>query len=363
MIKIKIDEKSLFYGVYNDYKKGQTATVSTPINQSKDPNKWHKDIISLFSTNLDIGNIPEDLLNKCLNKTTAKANSKINLFYSFDNLYVDGEKLDVDCSFGIYVKEETDQFIIKRDGTIAKNTHLGRQKLHYPISLRYSGFGLNINNSKVLKTILELNGGFAFIVREFEIDPEKKSLNFITSMIGLIGIPLSNIFKIKKGVGKKLLINEIDLEEPDEFNVPASSFLSKIKIGKVADSFFEELNKVRVENGKIGEMYAYDHIKEIISEYVENVVHVSKEFPSSPYDIEYTENGVKKFLEVKATSGTKGIFNMSSGEIKFMLKYKKNYTLLLITEVKDKNPKTTKLNCDDIIHLKQDYPSTRFYLE
>ena len=51
--RFKIDEKSLFYGLYNDYAKGQTATVSTPINQSKDPNKWHKDIMKLFTSGLE----------------------------------------------------------------------------------------------------------------------------------------------------------------------------------------------------------------------------------------------------------------------------------------------------------------------
>ena len=38
-----IDEKSLYRGIKNDYKKGQTATVHTPINQSKDKNKWRND--------------------------------------------------------------------------------------------------------------------------------------------------------------------------------------------------------------------------------------------------------------------------------------------------------------------------------
>ena len=33
-----------------------------------------------------------------------------------------------------------------------------------------------------------------------------------------------------------------------------------------------------------------------------------------------TENGIKKYIEVKSTSGTKEAFNMSSGEIKFMKK-------------------------------------------
>ena len=49
VIKFKIDEKSLFYGMYNDYERGQTATVSTPFNQSTNPNKWRKDILKLSS--------------------------------------------------------------------------------------------------------------------------------------------------------------------------------------------------------------------------------------------------------------------------------------------------------------------------
>ena len=89
---------------------------------------------------------------------------------------------------------------------------------------------------------------------------------------------------------------------------------------------------------------------------------MSKDYSTSPYDIEYMEGGVKKFLEVKATSGTKGIFNMSSGEIKFMTKYKDYYTLILITEVKEAFPKTTTLKYDNIIKLKCEHPSTRFFV-
>ena len=69
--RFKIDEKSLFYGLYNDYVRGQTATVSTPINQSKDPNKWHKDIMKLYGSGLESKIIPQELIDKCLNKTTS----------------------------------------------------------------------------------------------------------------------------------------------------------------------------------------------------------------------------------------------------------------------------------------------------
>ena len=46
-------------------------------------------------------------------------------------------------------------------------------------------------------------------------DTEKKSINFLTSLIGLKGTFLSNVFKIQKGVGKKLLLDEINLEAQD----------------------------------------------------------------------------------------------------------------------------------------------------
>ena len=112
---------------------------------------------------------------------------------------------------------------------------------------------------------------------------------------------------------------------------------------------------------ELGEEYAFKHIKEIINEYITDVLHVSKAYPTSPYDIEYIENGVKKYLEVKATSGTKEIFNMSSGEIKFMTQYKENYTLVLITDIKFHFPKTKKYTYSQIMKMRKEYPSTRFY--
>lgn len=359
-LRFKIDEKSLFYGLYNDYERGQTATISTPINQSKDPEKWHKDIIALYNSGLALSTIPSDLVDRCLNKTTSQANSKIDYFFEFKTIYLDGVLLDTKSSFGIYVKEEIDEFIKDKKGKIVKNTHLGRQKLHYPISLFYKDYGINVNNSKVLDTILIQNGGFAFVVRGFECDTEKKSINFLTSLIGLKGTFLSNVFKIQKGVGKKLLPDEINLEAQD-ISTDSLVLISHNNPGKFQNTNFDELSKAKAENGKLGEQYAYEHIKEIINEYVTDVLHTSEQFPTSPYDIEYIENGVKKYLEVKATSGTKEVFNMSSGEIKFMTKYKENYTLVLITEVKSKFPKIKKYNFNQIMGMKKEYPSTRFY--
>lgn len=361
LIRVKIDEKSLFYGLYNDYVKGQTATVSTPINQAKNPDNWHNDIIALYDSDLALDNIPQDLIDKCLNKTTSQASSKIDYFFEFKKILIDGKVLDTDKSFGMYVKEEIDEYITNKKGEIVKNTHLGRQKLHYPISLSYQSLGINVDNTKVLDAIIKQNGGFAFVVRGFECNTIEKSINFLTSLIGLEGTFLSNVFKKQKGVGKKLLVDEIDLETQDIYS-DSSVLISHNNSQKIAEMNFDELSRVKAENGEKGEEFAFEHIKEIVNnESIVDVLHVSKIYPTSPYDIEYIDNGVKKYLEVKATSSEKAIFNMSSGEIKFMTKYKEDYMLVLITEVTSSFPQTKTYTYEDIIKMRKEYPSTRFY--
>ena len=358
--RFKIDEKSLYYGLYNDYERGQTATVSTPINQSRDPEKWHKDIIKLYDSGLESSSVPQELIDRCLNKTTAQANSKLVYFYEFKTIFLDGVRLQCDSSFGIYVKEEIDTMITDRKGKRVPNTHLGRQKLHYPISLHFNSYGFNVDNTKVLNSILEQNGGFAFVVRGFECDTENKSINFITSLIGLKGLLLSNVFKKQKGVGKKLLIDEINLEAQD-VSTEDWILISKEFKKSSHETNFDKINKSKSINGMNGEKFVYDHIKELINEYIDDVLHTSLSFPTSPYDIEYTERGVKKYIEVKSTSGSREIFNMSSGEIKFMKKYKDNYILILVTDVNSEFPKTKKYTCDQILSLRKEYPSIRFY--
>lgn len=361
-IRVKIDEKSLYYGIRDDYARGQTATVSTPINQSKNPNKWHKDIIQLMDSGLGLTDIPILLRDKCLRKTTSQANAKVDYFFAFNNLYLDGRELNSDKSFGIYVKEETDKLIKNKKGQMVQNTHLGRMKLHYPTTLVYHSKGFNIDNKSVLDKIIKANGGFAFVVRGFEVDTETKSLNFLTSIIGLKGILLSNVFRIQKGTGKKLLINinEVNLEAQDIVSDSENLYSTKEQISSLNPDF-EELSKSKAKIGELGEHYVMDNIDKLLGGNIEDVYHTSKDYPTAPYDIEYTENGVKKYLEVKATIGDRKIFNMSSGEIRFMTKYKDYYTLLLLTDIKDKFPNVFKYNCEKINTFKKEYPSTRFY--
>lgn len=361
LIKFKIDEKSLWYGIVNDYSRGQTATVSTPINQAADPSKWHHDIMQLFDTNLDIKNIPETLIDKCLKKTTSDAEGKLEYFYKFDNIYYDNKKLNTNASFAMFVKKEISTFIINREGKKVLNTHNGRLMLRYPTTFKYIQDGFNVDNKQVLDDITNQNGGFAIVVRGFEVNTKTKSLNILTSMIGIKDVVLlSNVFKRQKGVGKKLLLDELDIQEvPTDLSKDEIIALAKHKQISGED-YFDNLNKIRARNGKVGEEYVIEHIKEILCPNAEDIYHTSADYPTSPYDIEYTDNGIKKYVEVKSSSGSQKKFNMSSGEIKFMDKYDENYILVLVTDLFDKFPTINKYNRNAINKMKKSYPKVVF---
>ncbi len=352
-IRFKIDEKSLFIGAYNDYQKGQTATVSTPLNQSKDKTKWRNDILELSNYNCNVNNPPEMLIHRC--QSASHSGNSIDNIFVFKNILIDGRKLNVDAEFAMYFKRETDEYITKLNGTKTKNTHLGRIKLHYPITFSYKGDGFNINNQAVLNEIMKQNGGFAYVVRGFEYFEDTKTLNFITSLIGPEGIPLSTVFRRQKGVGQKLMIDPNKVVDNDYVVV-----VEQIPEIKGANVSYELINKSRAENGKLGEEFIYNLLLDKLDADSE-LYHTSLDFPQSPYDIEYIENGEKKYIEVKSTSGNKPIFNMSSGELKFMEKYKDSYKLYMVMNVKNEFPDVKEYTYYDVMKMRKEYPSIRFY--
>ncbi|MGN1338314.1 MAG: DUF3883 domain-containing protein [Candidatus Coprovivens sp.] len=352
-IRFKIDEKSLFIGPYNDYQKGQTATVSTPLNQSKDQAKWRNDILELSNYNCNIDNPPAMLIHRC--QSASHSGNNIDNIFVFKNILIDGRKLNVDAEFAMYFKRETDEYITKLNGTKTKNTHLGRIKLHYPITFSYKGDGYNIDNQVVLNEIMKQNGGFAYVVRGFEYFEDTKTLNFITSLIGPEGIPLSTVFRRQKGVGQKLMIDPNKVVDNDYVVV-----VEQTPEMKGANVSYELINRSRAENGKLGEEFIYNLLLEKLGVESE-LYHTSLDFPQSPYDMEYIENGEKKYIEVKSTSGNKPIFNMSSGELKFMEKYKDSYKLYMVMNVKNEFPDVKEYTYYDIMKMRKEYPSVRFY--
>ncbi|MEG1313914.1 MAG: DUF3883 domain-containing protein [Bacilli bacterium] len=353
-IRFKIDEKSLFLGTYNDFKKGQTVTVSTPLNQSKDQSKWKNDILELKNYNCNIVNPPAMLIYKC--QSASHSGNNIDNIFVFNNLLLDGVKINTTAQFAMYFKRETDEYIHKQDGTKVVNTHLGRIKLHYPITFSFKSDGYNIDNLEVLDAIMEQNGGFSFVVRGFEYFEDIKTLNFITSLIGPSGIPLSTVFRRQKGVGQKLMIDSEKVVNNDYIVVLEKNS----QLNENTNISYEFINKSRYENGKLGEEFVYNLLLDKLDSGNE-LYHTSLDFPQSPYDMEYIINDEKKYIEVKSTSGIKPVFNMSSGELKFMKKYKDSYTLYMVTEVKEAFPKVKEYTYSDIINMKKEYPSIRFY--
>lgn len=361
-----IDEKSLYRGIKNDYKKGQTATVHTPINQSKDKNKWRNDIINFINgyQSENINDLPKTLLDKCLKKTTSEADSIIVSFFIFNKFSVDGTPFDSNSSFAMYVKEETSKTIIKRDGTKVSNTHCGRQKIHYPITLSHYSDGYNIDNLKVIDTILKINGGFAFVVNGFDIDKETKALNFRTTMVGTEGVLLSNVFVRRKGIGTKLLVNGL----LDRIGVP---HISKEEItDEEQKNFIDTLQKIQIssrKSGKAGEEYVLMNINKILgTQNVKDLFHISNKYPLSPYDIECVADGRKVYIEVKSTISGNKVFYMSRGERKFMNKYQDNYLLILVTNVNSNKKRHNKYYHKDIMNeniIKQEPQSIKFIVK
>ncbi len=358
-----IDEKSLFRGVKNDYKKGQSPTVHTPLNQSKDKKKWHNDIYAFIEGchSEDIENLPVLLKDKCTKKTTSNASTKIVGFYVFSKFSVDGVLFETDFDFAMYVKEETDISIVKRDGKKTVNSHLGRQKLHYPMSFIHVSDGYNINNAEVLDKILKVNGGFAYVVNGFDFDTETGVLNFKTTMIGLEGVLLSNVFIRKKGVGVKLLIDGDAIANLD-IVAPRTSGLTEEESNAFVRTL-EKIEKSRRNNGLIGEKYVFDNIEKIFGWLPEEKRHVSKIYPQSPYDIECMVNGETWYIEVKSTKDKKKYFYMSKGERQFMDKYDQHYCLVLVTNVTSSRKKTNKYQRKDILNpqkMEADYDKIKY---
>lgn len=346
VVKFKISETSLRYGIYNNYAKGHTASVETELNQSANPKKWRYDIYKLrnYNCKLPESNIPEGLIMTC--KKSEKNKTKVTDVFVFENILVNGEKLDVNYSFCMYIKEEISQTANILNATSNKNTHFGRQMIHYPISFDYRKDGLNINNRLVLESIMKENGNYAFVVKGFIYNPKDNSLNFLITLVGPSGILQTSVFKEGKGVGQKLKIAD-NLSYDDNVIVTCKQ---NYQTGET-NVQLEQVNRVRSKNGLKGEEFVYGILKEKLLE-DSDLFHTSKLYKFSPYDIEYLENGTKKYVEVKATQDTKEVFNLSSGELKFMEEHKENYYLYMVTSVNTEFPNYKVYTYNDIKKMK-----------
>ena len=155
-IRLPIDTKSLFFNIKNDNEAGHTATVSTPIRQYGGVDE---DLVKVFTIDENVVS-KEAIADKLIAKSRVEA--KIVKVLVFDRISVNGEAIDAPASFCMYVREET----------AASNVHCGRQKLHYPMSLKYSDSEVEVNNKEVLKAVAEKLKNYAFVVEAFEYNTD-----------------------------------------------------------------------------------------------------------------------------------------------------------------------------------------------
>lgn len=320
-ILLPIDTKSLYYNIQNDNLKGHTCTVATPIKQGRSTDPFLSQVYKI-PKQIDFQNSEE--LIRDLTKNS-KSVTKINNVFVFENLKVNGQKLDVDKSFCIYTKEEIDR----------NRAQFGRIKLHYPLSIKNERFG--IDNRKVINAISDYLNGYAFIVESFEYDFDDDSFNFNVLLVGYTGIPYSKVFINNKGVGSKY--NTAIKNYFDIYDSEIIALRQKYGTDVNTDNFTDYLDSGR------------ELAKNVVQDYLEahnytNVRDVSKEYPYSVFDIQCLDNGVLKYCVVVFTYTRKKYFNLSFFQNQFINMFPNSFIALVIDVGRDN--KITIINRDNL---------------
>lgn len=182
IIHLPIDIKSLYFNIKNDNEKGHTATVATPLKQGA---SVHEKLSKIHYVPHNINDYSRDsLIGHILSKSRVEA--IITDVFVFDSITVNGLAVECGSSFCIYIREETN----------LQSIHCGRQKIHYPVSLKYSDSDVEIDNKKVVAAVSAILHDYAFIVEAFEYNTETKTLNFDATVVGKMGFRIRKFFSI-----------------------------------------------------------------------------------------------------------------------------------------------------------------------
>lgn len=337
VIWLPIDAKSLYFNIKNDNEHGHTATVATPLKQGAAVNMELSQITKIPET---IGSVSrEDLISKILAKSRAQA--KINGVFVFDKISVNGTPINTDCSYCIYIREETDP----------NNVHFGRQKIHYPTSLIYEDVEIEINNKKIVKAISEHLHNYAFIVESFEYNTETAFLNFDVIVVGENNIPYSKVFINKRGVGNKFTPHFT--EASDIYDSEILSLREKHGYSAVTP---ENFNEVIEENNVSARLLVIEYLNRTGAE---NIRILKDEYPYSLYDIQYTYNGMRKYIIVKQTATKSKYFSLPISKIQFCNDFADDASLMLVTDING-NPKIHRYSISDLNGLNKSINSITY---
>ena len=311
IVRLPINIKSLYFNIKNDNKEGHTATVATPLKQGA---SVHEELMQIIMLPEGINTFSrEALTSEILAKSRAQA--KINGIYVFSNLSVNGVHINNDSAFCMYIREETDP----------NNVHFGRQKLHYPTSLVYEDEDININNKSVIRTISEHLHGYAFLVEAFEYYTETQTLNFDVTIVGENNIPYSKVFINKRGVGNKF--TSLFTETSDVYDAEIISLREKYGYDVVGPDNFDEF---MTQNTSLAFSLVVDYL---VEKGAKNIRILKEEYPYSLFDIQYTDNGKRKYVIVKQTSTKEKYFNLPIAKIQFCNDFADNALLILATDI------------------------------
>ncbi|MEG1566962.1 MAG: hypothetical protein RR347_04710 [Anaerovoracaceae bacterium] len=311
VIRLPIDTKSLYFNIKNDNESGHTATVATPLKQGA---SVHHELLEIMNFPDGISNDSKEKLIDQLLKNS-RADAKIVKICVFDKISVNGVTIDAPASFCIYVREETN----------ISNVHYGRQKIHYPPSLRYDDSEININNKLVCKALSEYLKQYAFIVEAFEYDDVSRILNFSVIIVGQKEIPYSKVFINRKGVGNKF--SSVFNDEVDLYDSEIIALREKLGFGNVSP---DNYNEIMTSNRLIAQNQAETFL---IKSGASDIRRLVDEYPYSLYDFEYVVDGEKRFLLVCYTATNKRYFAISLNKVKFCNDFPSETRVLLITDI------------------------------
>lgn len=310
-IRLPLDIKSLYLNIKNDNESGHTATVATPLKQYGTANEL---LTPIYDIPDNINTISrEDLIGSILSKSRAEA--CIVKVCVFDKISVNGILLKDIPSYCIYVREET----------ASTNVHCGRQKIHYPTTLKFSDSEVEINNKLVMKAISETLNDYAFIVEAFEYDTDTGILNFDAIIVGENEIPYSKVFINKRGAGSKY--TRIFNEDADSYDMEIIALREHLGYTNVTAENYGEI--IAINKG-----LARNIVEEsLLAQGAKNIKRLYDEYPYSIYDLEYTINGKKRYVIVNQTATKKIYFNLSSKKIEFLNFFENESFLYLVTNI------------------------------
>lgn len=326
ILTLPIDTKSLYFNIKNDNESGHTATVATPLLQY---GCYHEELKQILNIPENINqSSKESVIGLILSKSRTMA--RIVRFMAFNKIAVNGVEIDTGgFCFGIYIREETEE----------NKVHFGRQKVHYPTTLKYSDTEIEINNREIVRRISAALHDYAFVVEAFNYDTITGTLDFDAVIVGPNSIPYSKVFINKKGVGNKY--TTIFNEDASNYDGEIIALRTHLGYENVSP---ENFSAVMAENNKTAELVVSTYLERIGGKSIRNL---SLDYPYSVYNISYWMNNEKRYAIVRQTATKIRYFNLPIEKVQFCNAFSDVVDVFLITDINGEQ----KLNIYSVIEL------------